>query len=80
MLDANKILASVTVTFEVPETGDKCWTPDGVQCFYDAVIKQAHVRVTRSLIAAITKDDKTMQGHFQRRLDVINSVKVETNS
>lgn len=70
-------MATLTITFDVPETEDKCWTPDGIQCFYDAVLRQAHFQATRSKIEAIIKDDKIMEGYFQRQLDVITSVKVD---
>lgn len=70
-------MASLTITFTVPETEDKCWTPDGVQCFYDAVLKQAHFKVGMMLAKAHAENNTLMVQHHQRQMDVITSVKVD---
>lgn len=69
-------MANLTITFDVPETEDLCWTQDGIQCFHDAILTQARFQVTRSLMDSIPKDDEVMQAHYQRQLDVIDSVRV----
>lgn len=72
-------MVTLTVEITVPpvsETGDLCWTPDGVQCFYDAVLKQAHYQVSKMLIGAISDQNVAMQQHHQLQLDIVSSVTV----
>ena len=69
-------MATISVTFDVPETDDLCWTPDGIQCFYDAVLKQAHFQTVKSLTETYITGDVSMQEFYQKRLSVIQSVSV----
>lgn len=67
-------MAQITITFDVPETNDKCWTEDGVQCFYDAVVNPAHWDTQRRVM---TTDNGVMREYYRRRLAVINSLAVD---
>ena len=68
--------ATLTVIFTVPTTDDKCWTPDGVQCFMHNVLRLAYTQALQSLMRAQRDRNENMQRYFQSQIDVINSVSV----
>ena len=65
--------ATVTVTFDIPETGDLCWTPDGIQCLHDSVIRPALRELTRRQALA---DDESLKQFIQHKIDVLESLTI----